>query len=243
MGKRHINALKTSKHFQQEIAKNGLELVGEYSGAQEKATCFCIKCQNTFDIIARNAIRRGCPRCWAHNKIIAEYDTHIEVDVSTPTHTVAVMKISRADWEYIKSLGVGRANAYRLNEHSCLYVATRIKQKFTAVHRLLFPNAVRLDHANGDGLDNRRENIRVCTAAQNSWNSKVRVDNTSGNKGVTFVRSTGRYMARIGVAGSRICLGTFPTMSEASAAYNEASVRFHGEFSYINRPEASKGGR
>lgn len=242
MGKRHINALKTSEHFQQEIAKNGLKLLGEYSGAHEKVSCFCTKCQNTFDIIARNAIRRGCSRCKFHNDIIAEHDTYIEVDVSTPTHNVAVMKIAREDWEYIKSLGVGRVNAYRLNDHSCLYVATRVKQKFTAIQRMIFPDAFMVDHANGDGLDNRRENLRPCTSAENCWNSKKRVNNTTGAIGVPFVRRTGKYMARIGVNGVRLCLGTFSTVEEASSAYNEASVRLHGKFSILNRPAVSKGG-
>ncbi len=89
-----------------------------------------------------------------------------------------------------------------------------------------------VDHINGDGLDNRRVNIRLCTKADNQRNQRRNSKNTTGYKGVSFDKARGKYSASIGVHGEQISLGRFSTAEEASQAYEDAVRRYHGEFAY-----------
>jgi hypothetical protein len=87
-----------------------------------------------------------------------------------------------------------------------------------------------VDHCNGNGLDNRRSNLRLASAAQNCANRRRARNNTSGAKGVVFVAKEGKFWARIMANGRRVSLGYYGTAEQASAAYQEASKRLHGEF-------------
>jgi hypothetical protein len=78
-----------------------------------------------------------------------------------------------------------------------------------------------VDHINRDRLDNRRANLRLCTNAQNMWNSKSRRDNASGLRGV-WESSPGHWSAAISVNEARVYLGTFWTKHEAAIAFQSA---------------------
>ena len=104
------------------------------------------------------------------------------------------------------------------------------------MHRLILDAASgqQVDHINGNGLDNRRPNLRLCTVAQNQWNSRRRADNTSGFKGVYFNIRDRKWWARIRVCGKRLELGRFDSALAASRAYDEAARKYHGEFARCN---------
>ena len=85
-----------------------------------------------------------------------------------------------------------------------------------------------IDHISGDGLDNRRSNLRFVTHTENLRNSPRRRNNTSGFKGVHYFR--GKYQSQIWVNGKNKFLGRFDTAEAAHAAYCEASAKYHGEF-------------
>lgn len=85
------------------------------------------------------------------------------------------------------------------------------------------------DHRDGNGLNNRRKNLRLATNTQNRCNSKRRVDNRSGFKGVEIL-SNGRFRARIKISGKEHALGCFSTAQEAHMAYCRAATELHGEF-------------
>lgn len=68
-----------------------------------------------------------------------------------------------------------------------------------------------VDHINGDPLDNRRSNLRICTYEHNAWNSKKKSTNKSGFKGVSFRKETRKYEAHICVKGKNLYLGSFYT--------------------------------
>lgn len=89
-----------------------------------------------------------------------------------------------------------------------------------------------VDHHNGDKLDNRLENLRLCTHAENMRNRKIHKNNQCGSKGVYIdgSRKTPRYRAQIRVDGKTIRLGSFPSIREAELAYRVASVKYHGNF-------------
>lgn len=101
------------------------------------------------------------------------------------------------------------------------------------MHRLLIPNTVTVDHANGDGLDNRRSNIRPATYSQNNIN---RPPKTGKLKGITGPRH-GRYGAQMYLDGKSVWIGTYPTAREAARAYDEAVFALHGEYAYLNFPD------
>lgn len=87
-----------------------------------------------------------------------------------------------------------------------------------------------VDHINGDPLDNRRCNLRVCTQKQNIWNRKKPKSNTSGFKGARLDKKTGKWIAYIAKNGRRWHLGTFRTPERAHRAYVAAAKVLHGEF-------------
>lgn len=94
-----------------------------------------------------------------------------------------------------------------------------------------------VDHANGNRLDNRRSNLRICESAQNSHNQRSHGDSFYSHfKGVTLDRraKTNPWVARITVRGETHNLGLFATAEEAADAYDAAAVVFHGEFALTN---------
>ncbi|WRS29622.1 HNH endonuclease [Actinomycetaceae bacterium MB13-C1-2] len=92
-----------------------------------------------------------------------------------------------------------------------------------------------VDHANGNKLDNRRENLRVCTQADNSANRKVRADSETGYKGVNRTRA-GTFHAQASKGGVVHNLGTYPDPESAARAYDEAAINLFGEYAATNFP-------
>lgn len=87
-----------------------------------------------------------------------------------------------------------------------------------------------VDHKNGDKLDNRRENLRLADKSQNGWNRLKCVNNTTGYKGVTLFKRTGKYIAQIKVYGKNYHLGYYDTAEEAAEMYDLAAKAWHGEY-------------
>lgn len=87
-----------------------------------------------------------------------------------------------------------------------------------------------IDHINMCRSDNRISNLRLASIAENNRNKIKQANNTSGFKGVTFHKSTGKWNARICVDKRRTSLGYFLTVYEAAAAYSKAMEAHHGEF-------------
>lgn len=87
-----------------------------------------------------------------------------------------------------------------------------------------------IDHKNGIRSDNRIANLREADDAQNQWNTKLSRANTSGFRGINYVKPTGKWRATIGHRGKYIFLGGFETKERAVQAYKDASRRLYGEF-------------
>jgi hypothetical protein len=106
----------------------------------------------------------------------------------------------------------------------------------TYMHRLILSceGGDYCDHKNRNTLDNRRDNLRKCTQAQNCANGVRHRDNKSGFKGVHWDNYTGRWKAEICCRGVRKNLGRFNSAKEAAAAYDEAAQALFGEFARLN---------
>ena len=87
-----------------------------------------------------------------------------------------------------------------------------------------------IDHINGNRADNRIENLRLCSRADNLKNAQRRKDNTSGIKGVGLHDLTGKWRARISIAGKQIYLGLFQSLKEAESAIIKVRDKAHGRF-------------
>lgn len=122
-----------------------------------------------------------------------------------------------------------RGNSFYAGRSS--WVDGQNRSECVLMHRLLCPGEHDcVDHLNGNGLDNRRCNLRPASKAQNAWNAAGHADSFTGLKGVTFHRQRNKFVAAICRNGRRKHLGCFDTKEEAHAAYCEAASRLHGEF-------------
>lgn len=89
-----------------------------------------------------------------------------------------------------------------------------------------------VDHINRDTKDNRRVNLRFATNQENTRNISMQKNNTSGYKGVH--RHYGKWQVEIKVDYKKIRLGRFTDIRDAARCYNEAALKYFGEFASLN---------
>ena len=110
-------------------------------------------------------------------------------------------------------------------------------RKTIFMHRLITNNIntkMQTDHLNGNGLDNRKINLRICTTSQNSMNRGLQINNTTGFKGVNYDKFSNKFRAQIRVNNIYKNLGYYIDPKDAARAYNAAAIKLHGEFAKLN---------
>jgi hypothetical protein len=128
-----------------------------------------------------------------------------------------------------------RRTGYAVRWRATHGTRTLIKMhRLVAEHSGLAVDRKQIDHVDGNGLNNCRNNLRVATPSQNRANLHRARNNTSGFKGVGWSRHNGRFRAYIGVAGRHLHLGYFDDPQDAARAYNEAALKHYGEYSCLN---------
>jgi hypothetical protein len=129
-------------------------------------------------------------------------------------------------------------NHYKRVFYAVRYLREKAKDRTIRMHReiLNVPDGFYTDHIDGDGLNNRRSNLRICTVSQNGLNRRSHCKNRSGYKGVDHQRwwKQMRWRARIQINGKRIHLGHYKTKEEAAAAYDHAARTLGGGFGRPN---------
>jgi hypothetical protein len=113
------------------------------------------------------------------------------------------------------------------------YLRTKIAGKVIYLHKLLCSLTEKVDHKDGNTLNNSRNNLRCCTQSQNLANSKIYPTNKSGYKGVS--KRGNKWRAVIMKDKRSIHLGYFASVIEAAQAYNKEAVKIFGEFAKINK--------
>ncbi|MBI5954393.1 MAG: HNH endonuclease [Chloroflexi bacterium] len=93
-----------------------------------------------------------------------------------------------------------------------------------------------VDHIDRDGLNNTRANLRICTKSKNTRNHKLYMTNTTGFIGVSFHKK--KFVSRLTVDRKTIHLGCFSTAEEAARAYDNAALKYFGEFASLNFPDS-----
>ncbi len=154
-------------------------------------------------------------------------------------------------WKQIK-LTKGKITKVDLNDFKYLntikwhynhgYVSRTIrlknnKFKKQLMHRVIMkaPKSLQVDHINGNTLDNRRINLRLCTKSQNMRNQRISKNNTSGYKGVSWNKRAKKWVSYIRFNSKQYFLGNFKNIKKAARAYNVASKKYHKEFSNLNK--------
>lgn len=99
----------------------------------------------------------------------------------------------------------------------------------------LTSTAQHCDHADGDGLNNQKSNLRKCTNQQNRFNMRHRDGGTSKFRGVDFSKRVKRWRARVNKDKVVYDLGHYPSEAAAAFAYNVKAKELFGEFANLNQ--------
>lgn len=159
------------------------------------------------------------------NKYI-EHDDYVEIELwykGEVWHEHAL--IDKCDYDKVKQY---RWHLEKVNEN-LYYVTSHIEKKSIRLHKLILENAEVVDHINHNGLDNRRCNLRACSAKENSRNLRTSKNTYSGIRGVTYDKSWGKWIAYI----SNERIGAYDNLEDASNARIEKALSDYGEFANI----------
>lgn len=136
--------------------------------------------------------------------------------------------LNRYAWRYLR---------IDTKEYACRTEKAEGKRRLIFMHRAIMdaqPGEI-VDHADGDGLNNVHDNLRIATASQNAANRKVLPKHTTSRyRGVRSMDGSNRWIARIHAHGQNRHLGCFATEEEAALAYNVAALESFGEFAQLN---------
>jgi hypothetical protein len=150
-----------------------------------------------------------------------------EYDESSPSCLV---------WKVDSGKGKKGKPAGSLASRKKYYSVQAIPGKSVRAHHVVWflfhgsaPDAI-LDHINGNGLDNRIENLRPANSTENNWNRKIQTANISGIKNVYYREKYGTYRVSIWKHNKQINIGTFKTVEEAVLAAQKAREEHHGNY-------------
>lgn len=211
-----------------EIGKQygGLTLLERFSDVNGKTMCKCkCFCGNEVIIpIKKIHYKLKSCGCIENNKnVYIEHENFFECvmscGLSFKIDKDDYDKVSKQKWHYDGKYVKGNTNKTRL-------------------HRFILgePDGV-VDHINGDCLDNRKVNLRVCGQWQNTMNRGAQKNNESGYKGVSYSNGMKGYYAQLSNGGQRYHIGYFKTPEEAAVEYDKLALKYFGEFAYTNFPK------
>jgi hypothetical protein len=170
-------------------------------------------------ISGENTRNEAAEKAGKNNAVIKNYDNYAEISLNGIKTLI--------DKQFI-----GEVVKYNWLVSKAGYLFRHVNKGETVwLHRFVMgmPSKEKtVDHINHNKLDNRCENLRVCTETENNRNTVLRKDNATGYKGVHFFN--GKYRAKIHVYGKTIQIGIFDTAEKAHEAYVEAARHYFGEF-------------
>lgn len=154
------------------------------------------------------------------------------------------IKLSQGKVAWVDDEDYERVNAFKWcasNNKRGFYAKTNIiingKRTMMFMHRFIMNGrdySIKVDHIDGDGLNNQRSNLRFCTNQQNCRNNRSTIIKTSRHNGVCFNKKSKKFMSGITVDGKNIHLGYFTIEDDAGLAYNKAASEYFKEFACLN---------
>lgn len=211
-----------------------IKRVGTRNGKAEWL-CQC-DCGNLHTTISHSLTHGLCQSCGCINRNMGYHRSNNRYDLNGDygigiTAKNETFYFDLDDYDIIKNIGWSCNNqGYIIGN-----ITENGKQKRIKLHRLIMncPDDMVVDHIDGNKLDNRKSNLRLCSIKENSRNSGVSKRNKLGVKGVSITHC-GTYQAQIQVDGELKYLGSFKTIKEASDVYDNAARKYFGEFARLN---------
>lgn len=156
--------------------------------------------------------------------------------ISVPLTQGKFAIIDSEDFERVSTLK-WHASKRKHTYYAVAYVkgTGRKNRKLIYMHRFILnsPAGKQIDHSNGDGLLNTKDNIRICNVNQNRWNMR-KTRGTSKFKGVCWDKLQMKWVAFIRHIDKHLYLGTFDSEVLAAKAYDDKAKEFFGEFAKTN---------
>lgn len=154
----------------------------------------------------------------------------IEIYLKSKVHGNHTVKIDDEDYEKIAGI-----NWWLKENNRSFYACGRrhYKDKIILMHRLIMDVAqstIFVDHQDQNGLNNQKNNLRLCTPGQNQCNRRPSKSGTSKYLGVSFDKETNKWVANLTKNYKKHWIGVFTTQEEAAEAYKQYAQKLHGEF-------------
>lgn len=139
--------------------------------------------------------------------------------------------LSQWKWHIFSARHTYYAVRNEINRESGKYRTLRMHRQ---ILRLNFSDGKQIDHADGNGLNNQRDNLRMCSRSENRGNAQKRKRGYSSFKGVSWHIRKKKWYAGIRYNCKSIWLGSFTNEHDAALAYNNAAIKLFGEFARLN---------
>jgi len=185
------------------------------------------------EAVAGGGCRNFRARRWPKGKRVATPEP--------PSDEIRYIPLTRGKYAIVDAKHFEALNKHKwcvIHRGRNVYAGRRKNGKTISMHREIMktPEGMVVDHIDGNGLNNLEANMRNCTKAQNSYNSRPRGGH-SEYVGVTYHKSRDKYQAALGFNGEKMYLGEFDSAVEAARARDRVARELQGEFAYLNFPE------
>jgi len=167
----------------------------------------------------------------------------VRVEPPTPPNDlVCHIGLTQGLFATVDAADYERLRAYKwhaLRRKGRFYACRTVNGRHVMMHRVILPPppGMVVDHIDGNGLNNCRANLRICTPAQNACNRGKNRTCANEFKGVWPDKKSGKYHAAVSHKGETFYLSTFATALEAARAYDRKAIEMHGRYAHVNLPD------